>query len=1169
MSMDALDNLLMLAAAIIGLLICMFRYIAFPKRGWLYLSVFFLADMLSDYYWTIYSLVMNDSPDVSAIIAYIGWNLGYLILLLTVLRNRPKDCAGYFHPLMLLPIPLNAYQFSIYISFGGFFNNLWQCGFSTAIACFCLQALLYWHRFRKDASKKVHFPYLHTTILFYIITQYAMWTASCFDWESEPKNPYYYFAFAGYVIVLFFGRAAAKDYKAEGLEAAKDDYSETRSQILLQMIVTCITIGCCFGGYYLALWMKKLLPEDLDGTSVYNIIALVLFLISVFLVLVILTVIYMVAQRYKLRIKTESLPVRSKRNHFNLVFTIIVTLLLMIFATVYNSIIYYRASVTAVYDAGEDKAVSTATDLENYLTKAMSTLKVTADSIELMLKNGDSQEAIEQYILDQTSMQANQLDENFTGLYGYIRGEYLDGLGWVPPEGYDASAREWYLSALAANGEVVIISPYVDAQTQDVVITITKMLEDGINSNVVSLDVIVNHIQETTEQVELSGNGYAMIVNRDGFIVSHKDTELNGQDFKDVYGEDVLAQLITTEHGRIHTIINDTDSTVFVSRVMEQWYVFVVVDNTDLFEDVRSQLVINVLVSLTIFALITFFYYLGYMNEQANNRKMEEMNALKQRQEYESEMLRLEKSAADEANKAKSKFLADMSHEIRTPINAILGMNQMILREADQDSLLEYAENIEVSGRNLLQLINSILDFSKIEDGKMEIIPVSYSVHALITYLVNSIQERAEAKGLLFTIDADPAIPSQLYGDDTRINQIILNLLTNAVKYTPEGSVTLTIRAEETTADKVLLYISVADTGIGIRESDMDRLFESFERLDEKKNHNIEGTGLGISITTSLLKLMDSELKVESTYGKGSVFSFELWQRIEDPKPLGDYRQPAVVRTEAARYHESFHAPDARILVVDDTRMNLTVAVNLLKKTKIQIDTALSGTDAIALARENAYDLILMDQRMPGMSGTQAMNAIKELPDAKNADTPFICLTADAIRGARERYISEGFLDYLTKPIAGNLLEQALLNYLPADKLETVLPDSTEDANEKASSFIPVLNAAGLDTASALVYCMDSEDFYKEILSQYIEEYDDRCGKLEEYLKEQDWENYSIIAHALKSSSRTIGANELAEKAFALEKASKESDADTVLNGHDELLAAYEDMIRLLRNALK
>ena len=158
MSMDALDNLLMLAAAIIGLLICMFRYIAFPKRGWLYLSVFFLADMLSDYYWTIYSLVMNDSPDVSAIIAYIGWNLGYLILLLTVLRNRPKDCAGYFHPLMLLPIPLNAYQFSIYISFGGFFNNLWQCGFSTAIACFCLQALLYWHRFRKDASKKVHFP---------------------------------------------------------------------------------------------------------------------------------------------------------------------------------------------------------------------------------------------------------------------------------------------------------------------------------------------------------------------------------------------------------------------------------------------------------------------------------------------------------------------------------------------------------------------------------------------------------------------------------------------------------------------------------------------------------------------------------------------------------------------------------------------------------------------------------------------------------------------------------------------------------------------------------------------------------------------------------------------------------------------------------------------------
>ena len=1174
MNIDSLDNVLMLMAAIIGLLICMFRYIRFPQRGWLYLSVFFLADLLSDYYWTIYTLVMYDDPDVSAFIAYFGWNAGYLILLLAVLRLRQKSCRGYFHPLMLLPIPINAYQFSIYISFGGFFNNLWQCGFSTIITCFCLQSLLYWYTHRKDGFP---FPRLHSFILLYMIMQYGQWTASCYDWPDNLHNPYYYFTFAGYLLVLFFGWACDKDYKAEGILASKEDTSESRSQIMLQMIVTCITIGCCFGGYYLAQWMKKLLPQGMDDSSAHKIIALVLFLISVFLVLLILTVIYLVAQRYKIRMKKQALPARTRRNRFNLLFTIIVTLLLMIFATLYNSIIFYRASVSAVYNAGQDKAANTAIDMENYLTKAMSTLRVSADSIELMLKNGDSQEMILQYILDQTSMQANQLDENFTGLYGYIRGEYLDGLGWVPPEDYDASTRDWYLSALEANGDVIIISPYVDAQTHSVVITITKMLEDGDACNVVSLDVIVNHIQETTEQVDISGKGYAMIVNRDGFIVSHKDAAMNGLDFNDVYGSELLSEVIETKQGRLRTMINDTDCTLFVSRVMEQWYVVVVVDNTDLFADIRSQLTVNILVSLTIFALITFFYYLGYMNEQAYNRQMEEMNASKQKQEYEAEMLRLEKSAADEANKAKSKFLADMSHEIRTPINAILGMNEMILREADQDSLLEYAGNIEVSGRNLLQIINSILDFSKIEDGKMEIIPVCYHIRDLITYLDTSIRDRAENKGLRFRIDADPAIPSKLYGDDTRINQVILNLLTNAVKYTPEGSVTLSIRVSESSSEKVLLHVSVSDTGIGIRESDMDRLFESFERLDEIKNHNIQGTGLGISITTSLLKLMDSELHVESTYGKGSVFSFDLWQIIEDSTPLGEYRQPAAKETQSARYRESFHAPEAHILIVDDTQMNLTVAVNLLKNTQVRIDTAQSGEDAILLSCRNTYDLILMDQRMPEMSGTEAMKTIRSRADSKNTATPFICLTADAIRGARERYIAEGFTDYLTKPIDGASLERALIQYLPKEKINTDIRPDTEspEHNVPANSEPTVVSCskrlakAGLDVDTAFTYCMDSEDFYREILTQYVEDFVPRYNKMKDFYQKQDWANYSIITHSLKSSSKIIGAMELSDQAYVLEQASKDGDEATIRKHHESLLQAYAALVQTIREALQ
>ena len=1046
MNIESFVNVFTLVAAVICLLISLFKYIEYPKRGWLYMSVFFLADILSDYYWTTYMLVMHDSPDVSELMAYFGWNVAFLILFIAVLNLRPEGARRYFNPLMLLPIPLTVWQFSIYIQYGGLFNNIWQCGFTTAIAVLCMQVILYYHKNKKNGA---HFPHLHVVILFYIISQYVSWTSSCFDWNSDLEDPYYYASVAGYILMLFFSHAVSRDYKAEGYTSPEKDAAEIKTHIALQVIVSLIIIGCCAGGFYLAIWMKRSLPED---TSSYGIIAVVLFLISIFLAFLILAVIYLIASRYKNREETDQKHSYVKRNRFNLIFTIVVTFILMVFAVVYNSTIYYRASVSSIYDSGEDKTATTTTALENYLTKAISTLKVTADSIELMINNGDPSDRILDYILDQTEMQKSELDENFTGLYAYVDGEYMDGLGWVPPEDYNAVERSWYQAAVEADGKTIIVSPYVDAQTNSVVITITKMLSstgsDGY-PNVVSLDVIVNHIQETIESVSLGNKGYALIVNDDGFIVSHKDRDLFGKNFNDIYGSELLNTIIETDSGRLDAVVDDTESTLFISPVMDQWHVVVVVSNPELFENVYSQLTFNILVSFVIFALITFFYYIGYMNEQASSRKMEEMSASRQKQEYEAEVLRLEKRSADEANKAKSKFLADMSHEIRTPINAILGMNEMVLREAENKNLQEYARNIEISGKNLLQLINSILDFSKIEDGKMEIIPVTYSVSALITYLLNSIQERADSKGLDFNVDIDPEIPSELYGDDTRINQIILNLLTNAVKYTQEGSVVLSMKLREKKDNKALIYVEVKDTGIGIKESDMERLFESFERLDEVRNRNIEGTGLGISITTNLLKLMDSELKVESTYGKGSVFSFELWQKIIVDEPLGDYSAPTVEVQES--YHESFHAPSAYILIVDDTKMNITVAVNLLKKTGIRIDTATSGDDAISLCDKNKYDLILMDQRMPKMNGTQALAHIRELESGKNKDNPVICLTADAIRGARERYIAEGFTDYLTKPIDGRSLERALSTYLPKDKIITVSSDHDVPSGNESS----------------------------------------------------------------------------------------------------------------------
>ena len=1167
MDIDSIDNVLMLTSAVIGLLISLFKYIEHPRRGWLYMSVFFLASFLSDYYWTTYTLVMGDSPDVSALIAYFGWNAAFLVLLIAVIRMRVPGSRKYFHPLMLLPIPLNIYQFSLYIAFGGLFNNIWQVGVTTLTAVFCLQSIIYHLKNKKNGMP---FPHVHILVLVYVALQYAMWTASCFDWESEIADPYYWFAFISYAEAVVMALSMGRGYD-EKKDAAAKNSSDLRMQIILQFLMALIIVGSCVGGFFLTDWMKNALPSGAENSTVNNVITVMLFIISVFLVAMILAVMYLMASKQKTLSNAGTEHKNSKRSRFNLIFTIVVTFVLMVFAVVYNSVIFYRASVTSIYDAGDDKAHSTATELENYLTKAMSTLKVAADSIELMIESGESQEQIVRYILDQTSLQANELDENFTGLYAYVRGEYMDGLGWEPPEGYDAKSRVWYTAAIAANGKTTIVSPYVDAQTQSVVITITKMLGCEGDENgryVAALDVIVNHIQETTETVDIGGKGYAMILNKDGFIVAHKDKAYNGQNINDIYGDDLMRQIEAAGYGSITVDMAGEECTVFVNRVMEQWYAVMVVNSSELLAGVHSQLFVNIIVSVIIFALITLFYLIGYANEQAYSKKVEEMSAGRQKQEYEAEVLRLEKLAADEANKAKSKFLADMSHEIRTPINAILGMNEMVLREAEDKSLLEYSRNIEISGRNLLQLINSILDFSKIEDGKMEIIPVRYSVSALITYLLNSVHEKVEAKGLNLKVEIDPEIPSELYGDDTRINQVILNLLTNAVKYTPEGSVTLGIKLRKTEGDRALLYVEVKDTGIGIRESDMERLFESFERLDEIRNRNIEGTGLGISITTSLLKLMNSELKVESTYGKGSVFSFELWQKIENKEPLGDYTTPSAEVHE--KYHESFHAPSAHILIVDDTKMNLTVAVNLLKKTGIKIDTAISGEEAIGLAGRNKYDLIFMDQRMPRMNGTQALEKIRALPEKLNLYTPVICLTADAIRGAKERYLKEGFNDYLTKPIDGRSFEEALLTYLPPEKIEkgaAETPDEKEGSiPEIKEKLFKELKAAGIDTSVGLGFSMNEESVYLDILKEYATEYEDRSRSIEEYYAKKDWENYSVYVHSLKSTSKTIGASELSAMAADLEKASSDKDEAAVNASHKKAMKLYSELAAIIKN---
>ena len=422
-------------------------------------------------------------------------------------------------------------------------------------------------------------------------------------------------------------------------------------------------------------------------------------------------------------------------------------------------------------------------------------------------------------------------------------------------------------------------------------------------------------------------------------------------------------------------------------------------------------------------------YQLRSEDNTLESKKMETLKLQERQKEMEAEILKLEKSAAESANEAKSAFLAQMSHEIRTPINAILGMNEMVLRESSEESIREYAENIKSSGRTLLSIINSILDFSKIEDGKMEIEEVRYETASMICDLENSIAERAKAKGLSLVIKADENLPRTLLGDDIRIKQVVTNLLTNAVKYTEKGSVTLTVKKLGEEDGRILMFVEVADTGIGIREEDISVLTESFKRVDMNHNRTIEGTGLGLAIVTGLLSKMDSRLEIDSKYQEGSRFSFKLSQKVVDTEPMGDYHNKTHVVTEEKKSEEKLSLPNARTLVVDDNKMNLKVAGKLLSLFGIKADMVSSGKEALEVLSEKQYDILFLDHMMPEMDGIEVLHEIKAR-SLVSEETAIIALTANAISGVREMYLSEGFDDYLSKPIEPAELESILRKYL-------------------------------------------------------------------------------------------------------------------------------------------
>ncbi|MCR5108449.1 MAG: response regulator [Lachnospiraceae bacterium] len=850
MDFELTGEILTILMNLAGLMLCLFRYFEHARKSLIYAIAFFIGNLLSNYYWGVYMLVMYDYPNVSSMFAYFGWNLAYVALVMMELSLRKEQGIRSFYPISLLPVPVNIAQLILYLQYGGIFNNLWQVFWTTLAACLSLDTIIYYFR-NKDKGKV--FPWISAVVFFKIAVEYIAWTASCFDWPSEALNPYNYMNILSALCLIFiplaFTRIYGKDRKV--LSSAPHE----RLMNLFRPLYSTVVVVCCLGGYILAIWMRNTLDSGIgeqgDGDP-YKIIAVMLFVVSVMLIS----------------------------------FTMIIML-------------------------------------------------------------------------------------------------------------------------------------------------------------------VVGSMQKT----------------------------------------------------------------------------------------------------------------------------------------YEGEELRKAKSSAEKSSAIKSEFLANMSHEIRTPINAVLGMNEMILRESlearddlpgNRDTIRKvfsdicnYSGNIESAGKNLLSIINDILDFSKIEAGKLEIVDASYKLSSVLNDVSNMIIFKARDKGLEFDVEVDRNLPEILCGDGVRVHQVITNLLNNAVKYTEEGRVVLSVSEKrgqgEDDRDQTSLVVAVKDTGIGIKDEDKNRLFRKFERFDIERNSSIEGTGLGLAITGSLIKLMGGTISVESEYGKGSVFTAVIPQRIISDEPIGDFRERFEKSMEAMKKkREPFHADDAVILVVDDTPMNLMVVKGLLKNILKNIETANNGAEAVNLARHNHYDIIFIDQRMPGMDGTTTLSHIKRDKGGINAATPFICLTADAISGARERYIAEGFDDYLSKPIASAELEKILETYLPKDKIiyfNDKTPDKSGSVKEEGEEiFDPRL----IDRGAGLGYCENDEEFYDQILSEYYNESGEKSADIERCYKERNWDEYGVYVHSLKSTSMMIGATELSKIAGRMEKAAKDGDAAAIDNEHEKMSSMYKEVAEMV-----
>lgn len=642
----------------------------------------------------------------------------------------------------------------------------------------------------------------------------------------------------------------------------------------------------------------------------------------------------------------------------------------------------------------------------------------------LVIKNDFDIDLLRNYL---TEMKKAFDDEVFCDLYfTYPDNKMACTNGFVTDGTIQFVQRPWYKKAVLS-GEVHYESPYLDLDTKNYIVTVSKaIVVDGKLKGVLAADLYANQITSVMDSISLPKNSYAMLIDSNLGIVTHPNEKYlyrNGKYTKlDMFENQVYLPLmqLVKKPGDNYTWNLDYDNNkriFFKAKVNSgDYYVIIGIDekqwNREYYDLIRFYIGAMSLLSLII----------GIINVNV----------------FTKELIK-PVHKAEVASKAKSQFLSSMSHEIRTPINAILGMNELILRESTSENITEYAENISTAGKTLLGLISDILDMSKIEAGKMAIENHPYSVEEIIEDIKNTHSTVAKAKGLSFFVNVDKRLPSSLYGDDLRIKEIFNNVISNAIKYTKEGSVTVNVGCEIISSETIKFFCSVTDTGIGIKEQDIAKITKAFERVDIAKNRYVEGTGLGMSIVSNLLALMDGKLEIKSKYGEGTEVYFSVLQKVIDATPI-KVNKTGNKALFKPRYKNTIKAPGLNVLVVDDKEINCKILKKLLEPTEIKVDVALSGEEALEKCKEKKYHMIFMDHMMPGMDGIETLNCILENKELyrDNGSSTVIAITANAVKGAKEEYLEKGFSDYLSKPVDTRMLERIIIKHMPEDALEVI-----------------------------------------------------------------------------------------------------------------------------------